>query len=454
VQIFFLFVLIGFAVAAFAGVPLAWDGAFYLFASLDAQIPFIPHGRLINVALELPVVAASHLTQNFTLLRLVFCLSYASAPVAGLAASWLVCRERRPSLFVWPALSCCLAMLPGRFAFSGEATMSAWLLWPVFLSALIGVRRTLLPVVALMALAGFLAHPITAEFFALSAAAAAIAAFTSPAQRRRRLYGALALGLIALARTLMPLSDYEKARLSIPIVVGAFRVALLGLPLVALALSFVAAACLLNSARNRTETSRASKSDYVAIAAIVAAGIVLIPWALNAHRWAWQLAYRFFTVPITTAFMIAAAVEVLYLAVPRPDSESPSQNARLLILPFIGGVFLIVLSLQSIVWLRLTGRLERTLSVAPAGCIPRVALLWARRTPLDHWSVAPYAIDIQGRKPKTLVLDRCREFVATGEARLSRQLLRSRHGGWFDLEDIPATIISLRQLKPEEWAAP
>src|SRR5208282_829898 len=92
VQIFFLVVLLGLAVAAFAGAPLTWDGAFYLFSALDTQWPFVPHGRTINVALQLPVVAASHLTQNLAPLRLIFCLCYASVPDVGLVASWLICR--------------------------------------------------------------------------------------------------------------------------------------------------------------------------------------------------------------------------------------------------------------------------------------------------------------------------------------------------------------------------
>ena len=465
VQVFFLLFLIALAVSALAGLPLTWDGAFDLFKTLDAQSPYIPHNRLINAALELPVLASSHLTQNSTFLRMVFCLSYALVPAAGLAASWLICREKHPSIFVWPVLSCCLAMLPGQAGFCFEAIMCVWLMWPVFLAALIGLRRSHLPVAALMALAGFLAYPITAVLFALSAGVTVIAAFTSPTNRRQRLYGATVLGLMAVARMLVPLTEYEKQHLSIQVVLHAFRVAVLGLPLVALAFSLVGLACLLNSARNHSEARQVSKSDYVAIAAILAAGATLVPWALDPRQWAWELAYRFWAVPIATVFMIAAALEVLYVA-RSSDHESPSQNTRLVVLPFIGGVFLVVLSLQGLVWSRLTDSLERTLSAVPAGCIPRVALVWTTHTPLEHWGAAPYAIDIQGRKPKTLILDNCREFFSTGETRLSKRMLLPRHdvrledipvlrrGGWFDLADIPETIISLRQLKPQEWAAP
>jgi hypothetical protein len=283
IQIFFLVVLLGFAVAASAGAPLAWDGAFYLFSALDTQWPFVPHGRTINVALQLPVVAASHFTQNLTVLRLIFCLCYASVPAVGLAASWLICREKRPSLFVWPALSCCLAMLPGRFTFVGKAMMSAWLLWPVFLAALIGVRRIHLPLVALLVLAAFLAHPIAAVFFGFSAAIAAVASLTSPSSRKPRLTGALVLGLIAAAKMLVPLNEYERERLSTGLLLGSFRTAVFGLPLVALAFDLIAAACLLKLASDRSTLCKASKVQYVAVGAIAAAGLCLVPWALTAR---------------------------------------------------------------------------------------------------------------------------------------------------------------------------
>jgi len=457
IQIFFFVVLLAFAVAALAGAPLAWDGSFYLFSALDTQWPFVPHGRTINVALQLPVVAASHLTQNFTILRLIFCVCYVSVPAVGLVASWLICRKRSPSLFVWPALSCCLAMLPGLFSFSAaEAMMSAWLLWPVFLAALIGVRRVHLPLVALLALAAFLTHPIAAVFLGFSAAIAAVASLTSPSPRKQRLTGALVLGLLAVGKMLVPLSEYEKGRLSTELLLESFRTAVFGLPLVALAFDLIAAGCLLKLASDRSTLGKVSKVEYVAVGAIAAAGLCLVPWALSASHWAWALAYRFWTVPITLTFMAAASVEALYFTSHSSDDESLLQSGRLPVLLTISGIFLTVLSVQSIVWARLTDRLRRTVNETPSGCIPRSALSWARRTPLDHWSIAPYAIDIQGRKPNTLVLDRngCREFATTGKVRLSQWLLRSRHGGWFDLDEIPTTIISRRQIRPPPLVPP
>ncbi|HTY56470.1 MAG TPA: hypothetical protein VMB26_14780 [Candidatus Binataceae bacterium] len=449
-QIFFLLVAIGLIVASVAGVPLTWDGAFYFFYTLDTGRPYIIHGRTINLLLELPLLAASRFTENLAPLRVIFSLSYGSLPIAGLAVSWLICRDKRPSLFIWPALSGCVAMLPGQAAFSSEAIMTAWLLWPVFLAALIGVRRTYLPFLAALAIAAFVAHPISAAFFGFSAVVAAIASLILPDLGRERMMGALVLALIAVARLLVPLSEYESARLSSAMLLESYQIAVAGLPATALVFSLVAAACLLLAISGWLGPAKSSMVNYAASALILGAGVLLVGWAMDGRRWAWALAYRFWTSPISLTFMAAAAAEVLLFR-SRPAEEEPiRQHGRIPALLVIGAIFLAVLSIQSFVWAKLTDRLERTVQQSPSGCIPRLELFWTRRTPLDHWGTGSYAIDIQGRKPKTLVLDRndCREFAASGEMHLSKQYVRGRQGGWFDFSDVPATVLSWAQLKP------
>jgi hypothetical protein len=449
VQIFFILMLLGLAAAALAGIPLTWDGAYYFFNTLDTRFPFIPHGRTIDVALEFPLLAASHFTDDLAPLRIIFSLCYVVVPALGLATSWLICRDRRPSLFVWPALSCCIAMLPGQAAFSSEAIMTPWLMWPVLLAALIGARRSYLPILAILIMAAFLAHPIAGAFLAFSALAAAIAGLRSIEARRERLLSAIVLALLALARVLMPLSEYESERLSTSLLMSAFQTAVMGLPLIVLILSVLVAIFLLISASTLPASRVHSISSYIALALTATAGACLIIWAIPTSRWAWALAFRFWAAPITLTFMAAASIEALFLAPPAAEDETTLQRGRMLIIPIIGGVFLAVLTIQSLSWNGLTRRLQQTLNQAPSGCIPRYVLFWARRTPLDHWGAAPYAIDVQTRKPRTMVMDAnsCREFAATGEVRLSKLSARAQ-GGWFELDGIPRTIIHLHQMEP------
>src|SRR4029077_1663076 len=91
VAIFFALVLFTLAIATLVNAPLSFDGAVYLFDVLDTHHFAAAHGRIINIPLQLPVMAAAHLTQNIAVLRLIFSAAYASVPLLGLAASWIVC---------------------------------------------------------------------------------------------------------------------------------------------------------------------------------------------------------------------------------------------------------------------------------------------------------------------------------------------------------------------------
>jgi hypothetical protein len=99
----------------------------------------------------------------------------------------------------------------------------------------------------------------------------------------------------------------------------------------------------------------------------------------------------------------------------------------------IGAVFLIILSLQAVSWNRLTNRLLD--AMRGGGCIQHEALSWTMETALNHWSIASYAIVLQGRTPHTMVLDGrgCDEYAADGTVNII-WLSRKKGDGWFDLD--------------------
>src|SRR5271166_4240023 len=138
-SIFFAMIAAALLLTSILRTPLSWDGSFYLFEMLDRQSWFLAESRRwINYALQWPTLAALRYTTNFPLLTLIFSLSYASVPMIGLAASYLVCRKR-PELFIWAAMGIGLTALPGTLCFNAEGIMSAELFWPVLLASLIGV---------------------------------------------------------------------------------------------------------------------------------------------------------------------------------------------------------------------------------------------------------------------------------------------------------------------------
>jgi hypothetical protein len=89
-------------------------------------------------------------------------------------------------------------------------------------------------------------------------------------------------------------------------------------------------------------------------------------------------------------------------------------------------------------------KLRRDLADNEGGCVTvgSGSIPWLRKTALIHWGVTLYAIELQGRRPKTLLLPEtleCRAFEKEGEAILVTlgkfAYVRTRGQGWFDFDD-------------------
>ncbi|MBM4421087.1 MAG: hypothetical protein FJ034_05810, partial [Chloroflexi bacterium] len=91
-------------VPALAGLPLVWDGTSFLFRALNEQRPVEGFNRLILLVLTAPPAWLARVTEDIGTLRFAYSLAVEAIPWAGVAAAWLVARERRPALFVWPML--------------------------------------------------------------------------------------------------------------------------------------------------------------------------------------------------------------------------------------------------------------------------------------------------------------------------------------------------------------
>jgi hypothetical protein len=434
--IFFAAVAAALIIASFLRAPLSWDGSFYLFEMLDRQTWFIaqPH-RWINYALQAPTLVAMHLTWNLKILTLIFSLSYASVPMIGLTSSWLVCRKR-PALFVWPAIGIGLVSLPGVFCFNSEATMTAALFWPVLLASLVGVSLIEFLLAALLAMSMLIVHPDAVSVLGLGALTAFVSAIIPPF-KPMRLAGAVALAMLTVGRLLIPLTPYEHRQVAVFSLSKALVWGLEGWPLASLICTFLAAALLLRRGLSRKPPT--AVSEATPIVAIVAAELMLLPWAIQPSAWANEMEYRFWVAPLSLVIMGACALDAWATTM---GESTWHQRQRALIA--VGAVFLVVLSLQSFIWYRLTNRLISDL--AREGCTPMTSLPWIRATPLNHWSTASYAIILQSRTPHTLLLDGdgCREYAADKVVNII-WLRRHDGDGWFDLGQVPVSSQSPRE---------
>jgi hypothetical protein len=432
VWIFFAFVILALAIATLVNAPLSFDGAIFLFSVLDTHRFAIAHGRLINIPLQLPMVAATHFTDNLAALRPIFCAAYAAVPALGLAASWLVCRSRRPSLFIWPAMSICLVGLPGQFSFHSEAIIAVTLLWPALLTVLIGAPRTVLPLVAITSIAAACSHPYAAVVLAFIVFVAIISAIVRPDSRMASLRFALALGTLLLARSFARLDPYEGHALGVPTIVGSWNDSVIGWPLIAVALVAVAAlSCLL--------PAQSGARRYLMVPLLLA-GAALVAWAIRPANWAHCNDYRYWVAPFSMLFMSGAVVAELWL---RGPPEPQLQYLRLYAVPLVGAIFFLVLSIQGLQWVVGSRRLTNDLLASNRGCVSRanVASI-GKKTALDYWSLGIYALELQGRKPTTLLLPHkfaCRLFALDGDAIFvdnGNLTYVRRHGaGWFDFDD-------------------
>jgi hypothetical protein len=432
VGVFFALVVLALAIAAICNAPLSYDNAYYLFNVLDRRGTDAPYHRLLNIPLQLPTLLAVRWTANLTLLRLIFSACYASVPAVALAASWLVCRDTRPALFVWPALSICLAGLPGQFIFN-EAIATPNLLWPALLCVLTRPRAVYLPIVAVLTLTALTTHPSSAAILGLIAVAAFLDAWIGRDRAAVALwYGLVSTALVA-ARVAIPLSAYERGRLGLGSLRYTFHSFLLGMPLVAVILILIAGSLCLWSSRpgSRFEPARLGVNGL-----LILIGAVLIVWAVRPSDWIDCQGYEFWF-PGMTLIMMAAAVADAMLRTPSTDATL--EAARSITLVLIGAVFLIVFSLQSWTWARLSQRLAATLDRSDQVCIEKSSLDWMKLTALQHWSSSYYALDLQTRRPRTLLLNdtRCEEFVRTGRIYLS-PWAGPHIDGWFDFSAIQA----------------
>jgi hypothetical protein len=362
-------------------------------------------------------------------LRLTFSAAYCSIPALGLATSWLVCR-RRPSLFIWPAMSICIAALPGAFSFQNEQIMVATLLWPALLMVLLGAPAAVMVWVATLSVIAAASHPVAAPLLGLVLVVALLSAIGRRQLRTASLGYALFFGMLLIARLATPLAEWERSTLGLPVIINSFRQAVWGGPLIAIGFTIVAAlGCLFSPSRY---------ARIYLITALIISGVTLVVWAFNPANWADCLDYRYWVPPLSMILMSATAIEELWLR----TSTERLQEIRLYALPLIGTIFVLVLSIQSLQWRMMTQRLRRDLVESDRGCVSFTSIGWLRDTPFNHWAVIFYAVDLQGRQPSALLLPNpraCRQFAIDGDATLvaleNWTYVKHPGQGWFDFED-------------------
>jgi probable F420-dependent oxidoreductase len=431
-------------VAAVSGAALSWDGSYFLASILDRQAPYVLHSRMSVAPLHGIVILASQFTGDLFWLQTLFGLLYASVPVVALTLSWLVVRQTRPGLFVWPAVGIGLVTLPGQFFFVSEANMAVQLFWPALLGVIVRSGRSLTVLALAICIVVLFLHPASILLFGFAAIAALALGSLPIPDRRVFLGGAFAFSTFAAASLAIPRGSYDLEQMALDrqlsLLQSTFLEAVVGAPLLAYGLAALAAA-LLSLAQTRWLSARPRLKTAVPVlvfACLAIAGIALVAWAARAEQWRDALHFRLWSTYLTLPFL---ALAILEAALHRPDAlsrRSVTWDVRRHAAHLLPAIFSVVLIVQSGSWLQLTARLRATVDDQRVSCVPMTSVSWLDGTPLSHWGTATYALVLEGRRPERLLLyggDCERLHTAEGPGSFPRGPEEAK-SGWFDLSGL------------------
>ncbi len=167
----------------------------------------------------------------------------------------------------------------------------------------------------------------------------------------------------------------------------------------------------------------------------------MLRWAADRTRWADPINYRYLAPFIAAPLYLACAIE----AIARDKALAPTRAslptnafASKCVRRFMVAVALLstsALSIQSILWFEMRGELRRALDGMAACTSPHTVPL-LKNSALHSYAISAYAILVQGRTPRKLVLgaEACNAPTFKTEIRVFSWYTRPRTSDrWFDL---------------------
>ena len=447
-KLYFSLMAAALIVVAMCGAAMSWDGSYEFMMVLDSQAPYVPQHRWIVLPADWAAILMSRLTDDLGVLQATFGLVYATILLAILATSWWIVRGKAPSLFLWVALGIGIGTLPGQFPIYAEATLVVQLFWPIALAILTQIQVRHVPVVILLATLIILSHPFSVVLFAMAAGLSFMIGLRYRSARRWMWLwacGFIMLVAVSALRFWMMRTEYETEQLSLDVLRETFNLSVAGLPLAALAFGWLAA----TMAFVAPFVNRLRKGEFVLVVrhvelvSITTAGILLFTWAKDSHLWGYALGFRSWVLFCSLPFIGLAALEALGLGLPLSLPAKAEWVHRSRTILQVAIVFLLVISVQSISWLRLEDRLREIIAQSPGTCISMSSIGWLGGTPLNHWSVTSLSILLQGRSPQKIVLagHGCVEAEFEKGFPIGGVIWQDWREGWFDMHSLAHRLI-------------
>lgn len=404
------FILAGaaYAIAAFCLVVLTWDGAGYVFNSIQRGHPAIPNGRYSDYPFLCVVSVCSQVITDARWLACIYGLVLAIVPLGSLLLSFhFLSSPRWRALRIWPVLGILLSVLPGQIFLVAEAvsvTQVAWAVWAILAEDISASGLVWLGALNIFV---FFLHPTAALVYATAGGLLLAKAWVANPQRARSSESAdqwlglafLGLAAIRLWYALGTANSYERGQETFSQNYLAFRDALPSLWM--LPFVYFLGLIVLGGV-----TGLIPRRFLVWLAGLTLGLLVIYGagWATDPQVWVSAFSFRRFVLVGTLPLLAMGAFHWWYEKVASThDPERPSSDSGI---GFIGlgsaAIFLFVFVTQSFSWRQELTRFQADLSHCNKPVATTDDLPWISRSPLHHWASTQLSCVVQGKKVKTL----------------------------------------------------
>jgi len=390
-----------YIVAAFCLAPLTWDGAGYVFNSIQRGRPAIPNGRYSDYPFLAVVSVGSLVVNDARWLATIYGLVLAVLPLGSLVLSFcFLSGPRLRSLRIWPVLGILLGVLPGQIFLVAEAVplvQVAWGVWAIAAGEISGPRLVWLGVLNAFL---FFLHPTAALVYAVTGGLfLAKAAVTNP-QRAPNAWLALVffgLAAIRLWYALATANSYERGEETLAQNFVAFRDALPSIRV----LPFV---YFLGLSVLGGVTGWIPKRIMMWLAGL-SLGVLVVDaagWATNPEVWVSAFSFRRFALVGTLPLLAMGAFHWQYENATRTHDPQSNNSGLGFIMLGSAAAFLLVFATQAFSWRQELTRFQADLSRCNKPVATTDDLPWISRSPLNHWASTQLSCVVQGKRVKTL----------------------------------------------------
>ncbi|HEX6565759.1 MAG TPA: hypothetical protein VF020_15830 [Chthoniobacterales bacterium] len=420
-------------VASFCLMVLTWDGAGYVFNTIQRGHAAVPNSRYSDYPLLAVVSLFSFLINDSCWLARIYGLLLAVLPLGSLLLSFhFLSGPQQKGLRVWPVLGILLSVLPGQAFLVAEAVAVAQVSWAVWAMAAADISISSLVWLGMLNLFLFFLHPSSALVYAVSGGLFVGKAWMATSQRRSNAWlGAMFLGLAAvrLWYALATANSYERGEESFSQNYLAFRDALPSLRM--LPVVYLLGLTVLGGVTRRIPKRYLMWLAGLELALLLVYGVA---WAADPKVWVSAFTFRRFVLVGALPLVVMGGWHWRYEQAARiDDSSEPSDHRLGWIMAGSATVFFIVFATQSFSWRQELSRFEVDLNRCDKPVATITDLPWVADSPLHHWASTQLSCVVQGKKVKTVFAPDL-ESVRENKILLFPGTWFRRRNQWFEFE--------------------